>query len=118
MADCDLRGLDRDDSDPVPVYQECKFLAKQGDADAEFKLGLMHQNGLGVPQNDMEAFKWVHKSARRGNADAQSLLGWYYENGIGVTKNSSAAFKWYRKSAEQGFFGAQHRGHLSMHFES
>jgi len=33
-------------------------LAEQGDARAQFSLGLMYGNGTGVPQNYKTAFKW------------------------------------------------------------
>jgi len=33
-------------------------LAQQGNATAQFNLGLMHDRGRGVPQNDVEALKW------------------------------------------------------------
>ena len=32
--------------------------ANAGDAEAQFNLGVMHDNGLGVPQDDVEAYKW------------------------------------------------------------
>ena len=35
--------------------EELRALAEQGDADAQFNLGVMYGEGLGVPQDDAEA---------------------------------------------------------------
>lgn len=37
--------------------------AEQGDARAQFGLGLMYDAGQGVPQDDSEAAKWYRKAA-------------------------------------------------------
>jgi len=62
----------------------------------------MHQNGLGVPQDDTEAVKWYRKAAMQGVASAQYNLGFMYLNAQGVPQNYAEAEKWYRKAAEQG----------------
>ena len=76
--------------------------AEQGDAMAQFNLGLCYDNGEGVDQNYAEAAKWYRKAAEQGVALAQYNLGQCYYNGIGVTQNYAEAVKWYRKAAEQG----------------
>ncbi|MBE0616885.1 MAG: sel1 repeat family protein [Proteobacteria bacterium] len=45
--------------------------AKQGDAGAQYNLGLLYANGQGVPQNYTEAANWYRKAAEQGNASAQ-----------------------------------------------
>jgi TPR repeat protein len=47
--------------------------AEQGDASAQFNLGLMYDNGEGVPENDIEAVKWYRLAAQQGYAKAQSF---------------------------------------------
>ena len=49
-------------------------LAKQGDAVAQFNLGLMYRNGNGVPQDYKTAAKWYKIAAEQEDADAQSSL--------------------------------------------
>jgi uncharacterized protein len=71
-------------------------------ADAQFVLGLMYDNGQGVPQDYAAAGEWYRKSAEQGNAFAQGSLGYQYANGRGVKQDYAAAVEWYRKSAEQG----------------
>ena len=49
--------------------------AAQGDASAQFNLGLMYDNGKGVPENDAEALRWYRLAAVQGHAAAQLNLG-------------------------------------------
>ena len=49
-------------------------LAEQGNAFAQFNLGLMYHEGQGVPQDYKEAIKYFRLSAEQGNADAQMVL--------------------------------------------
>lgn len=77
-------------------------LAEQGNAQAQFDLGHMYQEGDGVTKNITEAVKWVKKAAEQGNSDAQHRLGYYYAAGLGVPQNYAEAMKWYLKAAEQG----------------
>ena len=54
--------------------------AEQGHAPAQFNLGDMYRDGEGVPQDDVEAFKWfslattyADESQREGLADRRDL---------------------------------------------
>jgi cell division septation protein DedD len=82
-------------------------LAEQGDARAQANLGVLYENGQGVPQDDTEAAKWYRKAADQGDASAQFKLGGLYWQGKGVPRDGEEAFKWYMKSAEQGYADAQ-----------
>ena len=82
-------------------------LAEQGNADAQFNLGLMYYNGRGVKQDDFEAVKWFRKAAEQGDETAQFNLGVMYGKGRGVKQDDVEAMKWFRKAAEQGNAHAQ-----------
>ncbi|HAK61591.1 MAG TPA: hypothetical protein DCO77_14650 [Nitrospiraceae bacterium] len=77
-------------------------LAKKGDAFAQYNLGVIYANGLGVTKNDAEAVTWYRKAAEQGDSDAQGNLGLMYENGRGVKQDYKKAMNWYQKSAKQG----------------
>ncbi len=51
------------------------MLAAQGDAHAQFNLGVMYDKGRGVSQDYAEAVKWYRKAAEQGHASAQHNLG-------------------------------------------
>ncbi len=78
---------------------------------AQFSLGVMYENGEGVPQDYKEAVKWYRKAAEQGYAKAQYHLGFILlmKNSAneGVEQDGVEAVKWYRKAAEQGNAKAQ-----------
>ena len=94
--------------DFATALREWTPLAEQGDAAAQFNLGLMYANGKGVPQNDKTAVKWYTRAAKQGDAPAQTNLGWMYDKGRGVPQGDKFAVKWYRLAAEQGYASAQY----------
>ena len=61
--------------------------AEQGNAFAQYSLGVCYENGYGVPKDLEEAVEWYRKSAEQGNAFAQYNLGLCYANGDGVIKD-------------------------------
>ncbi len=76
-------------------------LADQGSAIAQFNLGLMYDNGEGVPRDYTAAASWYRKAADQGYASAQANLGFMYANGEDVPRDYAAAVSWYRKAAER-----------------
>jgi len=91
--------------DYATAYKEFKILAEQGDATAQFSLGMMYHNGEGVVQNYKEAMKWFRLAVEQGHTKAQHNLGWMYYIGEGVVQDYKEAMKWFRLSAEQGTEG-------------
>ena len=90
-------------------------LAEEGDADAQFNIGDLYYNGIGVDEDDKEAFVWYHKAAKQGHADAQYNLADMYYIGQGVEEDDKKAKKWYRKAAQQGHTDAQVALHKIEH---
>ena len=94
--------------DWATALKEWKPLAGQGDADAQTNLGLMYQNGWGVPQDDKEAVYWYKLAAEQGDAKAQYNLGVMYDVGEGVPQDDKEAVRWYTLAAEQEHAKAQY----------
>ena len=84
------------------TLEQVKKVAEQGDAAAQYNLGLRYIDGRGVAKDAAEAAKWFRKAADQGNADGQFELGYLYESGRGITKGEAEAAKWYQKAAVQG----------------
>jgi len=55
--------------------------AKNGDAEAQWQLGMYYIEGHGVPHNEVEGVRWLRRSAGQGNSVGQFLLGLSYFNG-------------------------------------
>jgi TPR repeat protein len=103
------KGLDAyQRGDYATALREWKPLAEQGNASAQYNLGLMYEKGLGTPQIYNTAVNWYRIAAEQGNALAQFNLGVMYEKGLGVPQNDKTAVKWYRLSAKQGDADAQY----------
>src|SRR5207249_10269542 len=66
-------------------------LADRGLVSAQFNLGVMYDNGQGVPQNDAEALRWYRLAAEQGHATAQNNVGFMYATGRGVPQDYADA---------------------------
>ena len=99
--DATIRG------DYATALREWRPLAEQGDALAQYNLGVLYRKGRGVPQDDVQARQWYAKAAAQGQAKAQFNLGTLYFNGEGVPKDYPQALRWFRLAADQGEAVAQ-----------
>lgn len=90
-------------SDANRVYDEGDYekaaklyspLAKDGNAEAQYILGMMYRAGRGVPHDYKEARKWYLLAAEQGHPLAQFYLGWMYAGGKGVPKDYIQAHVW------------------------
>lgn len=89
-------------------FARVKASADKGSAEAQFKLGMMYANGVGVKQDPEKAAKWHRKAAEQGLPRAQYQLGLDYADGQGVKSDDFEAVQWYRKAAEAGLPEAQY----------
>ena len=80
---------------------EVRAQAEQGDAEAQYKLGLRYGTGEGVPQDDAEAVRWLCLAADQGFASAQYNLGLKYDTGEGVPQNDVTAHMWFNLAASR-----------------
>ena len=87
--------------DFATALREWQPLAKQGQAIAQYHLGLLYSNDQGVPKDDAQARQWYEKAANQEQADAQVNLGGLYDYGRGVPQDFKMAVRWYRRSADQ-----------------
>ncbi len=90
------------------TYITVKTQADAGLASAQFELGLMFENAIGVAKNMQQAAAWYGRAAQQGHAQAQTNLGVLYARGVGVPRNDPYAVAWFRKAAEQGLAKAQY----------
>jgi TPR repeat protein len=82
-------------------------LAEQGDAEAQFGLGVIYNDAVGVPRDYTEANYWFLRAAEQGYAPAQFNLGNAYKNATGFSADAGMAVIWWRKAAQQDFAPAQ-----------
>jgi hypothetical protein len=95
--------------DEVAAVKWWRKAAEQGNAPAQYHLGLAYSIGEGVPQDYAEAARWYRKAAEQGHAAAQYNLALQYHFGEGVPQDYIQEAAWIRKAAEQGKDYAQWR---------
>ena len=88
------------EGDYKTALKEWQSLADQGNASAQYNLGVMYENGEGVLKDDKQAVKWYQKAADQGNASAQYNLGAMYADSTVVLKDLSKAKYWIKKAYE------------------
>ena len=81
--------------------------ADQGDAEAQYMLGLCREYGHGIRLDWEKAAGLFRKAADQGHTGAQYMLGKCHEFGWGVKKDMKEAVQWYGKAADQGDAEAQ-----------
>lgn len=83
-------------------------LATKGDAQSQFFLGVLYDQGTeAVPKDDEAASTWFEAAARQGHVNAQFNLGNAYKRGRGVTQSEEQAVLWWQKAADLGSPNAQ-----------
>ena len=87
-------------------YPEARRLLQLAVADGSVPamndLGVLYDNGYGVPANAQEAVKWYQQAADYGDAKAQGNLGQLYFDGRGVPLDLVQAYKWLKLGTRQG----------------
>lgn len=93
------------------VYEESvasdMLLAEQGDAAAQYRLGMRYMVGEGLPQDFAMAAQWLNLAAEQGHVEAAYRLGLCYKDGLGVSLDPLVALHWWRYAAEQYHVDAQ-----------
>ncbi len=92
-------GVPQDYAQAMSWYKKA---AEQGNAFAQFNLGLMYEKGRGVPQDDGQAVVWYKKAAEQGHAIAQYNLGVMYAKGVGMPQNDKLAYILFNLAASKG----------------
>ena len=81
-------------------------LAEAGDPQAQYRIAIMAQNGLGMRRNPALAYRFMQAAATAGLGLAQHGLGCMYLEGEGTAPDPAQAAAWFRQAADQGLAGA------------
>ncbi|KAF9145340.1 hypothetical protein BGX30_009350 [Mortierella sp. GBA39] len=69
------------------MYSLCLGAANQGNAAARYNIGVLYEQGQGVPLDYSQAMVWFRKAADQGLSQAQCHIGVLYELGQGVPQD-------------------------------
>jgi TPR repeat protein len=76
-------------------------LAEQGNEEAQYRMAIMAQNGLGMVENPLMAYKYMRAAAEAGLGLAKHGLGFMYLEGECVDQDTGKAIEWFKKAAEE-----------------
>lgn len=85
----------KDDALALEWYQKAAF---QGDHEAEYMTGLLHERGNGTTEDFTTAMRWFEKSAKQGNEAAMYRIADMHRLGRGVPVNQEIAQRWFDKA--------------------
>jgi uncharacterized protein len=92
----------------VRSFESYKAKAEAGDAEAQFQLGGLYDNGFGVKKDLEKGWACYNKAADQGCIDALCKLAYHFQKGERVPRDYVKAAKLYRQAAEQGRISAQY----------
>ena len=76
-------------------------MAIEHDPKAQYHLGWLYANGLGLNADIKSAVYWWQHAAKNGHLDAQFSIGLSYLTGEGIKADRKEAFKWFLKAAKE-----------------
>jgi TPR repeat protein len=97
----------QDGNDDSIDMANLKRLAGQGNADAQFELGVCYLRGAGVAKDFAKGAEWLKKASDQHHLPAINALGTVHEEGLGVEKDEKKAFELYQRAAKFGLALAQ-----------
>lgn len=80
------------------VIEEIKKNAVGGNAEAQFKLAQIFDDGKLTEQDEEKAFYWYHKAAENNHSYSMLLTGYMLCRGLGVEASQKKANEWLEKS--------------------
>ncbi len=81
--------------------------ARKGDREAQYNLGLIYEQGLGVRRDLGKALFWYKKAAQQKHATAAYNYASMLHHGKGTSPDLRQAAYWYERAANQGNVVAQ-----------
>src|SRR5690348_8650685 len=90
--------------------------ANQGDAAAQFSLGMAYAEGNGVEADGEQAAQWFRMADDQGHIAAMYNLAASYSGGFDVDQDYAEAARWYRQAALQGH--AQDQNNLGVLYDN
>lgn len=87
----------------LEAVNACEVPAKQGNADAQYRLGMIYR----LLKSYDKAIQWIDLAVEQGFSKAQFVMGQFYYNGQGVERDYAKAAEWFGKAAAQDVPEAQ-----------
>lgn len=87
--------------DPASAVALLEKAVAAGNPEAEFELGKLYENGIGVEPDPARALALYNAAAEQNFADAINDLGFlHYQGGLGLTPDPQLALKFFERAAD------------------
>ena len=90
------------ENDYKKALRHISFLAANGDATAQYNMGIFYRDGVEVRRDQVEALRWFLKAANGGNMLAQYAAGLAFYKGHGSNPDPQAALNYFLNAALEG----------------
>lgn len=84
------------------AYSQFSIMANKGDTESKYMLGMLYEEGQGVPKDDVQAAYWYARAAEKGFVDAYFALGQLFVHRKGDRQDRMAAHHWFSLAKEYG----------------
>jgi len=102
MGHMNEQGLHECPQDMGKAVMYYRLSAEKGSAVGQWRLGHLHEYGLGMDASDAGAAHWYRLAAKAGHAHAQASLALLLEDGRASPLDDGEAFRWHQAAAGQG----------------
>ena len=102
----------QDSAIPETLIDQLETLAESENAEAMYHLGMLYNNGVGVPRSPSKALAYFRRAAEKGDALGQYKLGCYLVGQFGqidgLQLNKDEGIEYKQAAAEAGYALAQY----------
>lgn len=84
------------------AVQHYRRAAEEAYAPAQTSLGLLYEDGRGVPQDAATALRWYRLAAIQSYPPADTAIGLLHLEGQGTRRDEREAARWFRQAADRG----------------
>jgi len=102
-----LAKVESGDLRELPDLKTLRASAAKGVADAQYRLGRVYREGIGLAQDYLKAEEFFRQAAEQGHSLSCYGLGGLYMGGLGVKTDAKEAHEWWNQAANQGLAVAQ-----------
>ena len=95
------------DESAEAFYGRMLALAEEGEAEAQYQVGLMLFHGRGCLRDRVAAYGWYYRAAQQNNVAAMNDLAFSLLHGFGTERNAAEGFAWALRAAERGHAPSQ-----------
>ncbi len=87
----------------IALFEMMNPRASDGDEEAQFLIGFMYSEALGVKRDDAEALQWLKRSASKNYGPAKALIGVMMYSGRGTKADKKEAIHWLESAQGDGW---------------